>query len=317
MQTLPALFRSLLVLLGSVVIHSSASACKCAVRTTEEKLAGSSMVFRGRVVDAVPLGSGSGPAMVVRYRFDVAKIWKGAPRRTVEVSSGSIPVACGMTFDVGSEYVIYAYGEPDSLGTGLCAGNFITSSSQALQVIEELDRLAPASAPPGRAPADRSEQGESRRTTIGAGVGVAGVQTQSWQIGPTGEIWGRYAFTPRSFVRATLGYAALGENPDADLSRRLLSAFFYGSLEAGFRFAGGAGSLSPYLLLGTTVARAENLEGDLMNAATIFGVGLEIPADDRLSLFTEVTAASTFSDDDPARAFRTMLAMKAGAGWSF
>ncbi len=50
-------------------------------------------------------------------------------------------VACGMSFDVGSEYLIYAFEDGGLLATGLCAGNVTTSSEYALQEIAELDRL--------------------------------------------------------------------------------------------------------------------------------------------------------------------------------
>lgn len=314
----------LLVLAGSVLIHGSAVACKCAVRTVEQKLAGSTSVFRGIVVEATPLGNSASPALVVRYTFDVSKTWKGDSRGTLDVSSGTVSAACGMTFELGREYLIYADGESVSLGTSLCAGNMSTSSASAGEEIAELDRLAPNRVVPGEPEPDQSELQQFRRTMIGAGLGVTAVQNNGWQIGPAGEIWGRYAFTPGTFVRARVGYAGLGENVDTDEAAQLGSPFLYSALEGGLRILE-RGSISPYLLLGVTLTRGDMevwsggwaSRGGIVTGAPMAGIGIEISADEQISLFTELTGASTFTSESGTKAFRNMLALKAGAGWSF
>jgi hypothetical protein len=40
----------------------------------------------------------------------VSEVWKGPERETLEVSTSSQEAACGVPFEEGQEYLVYAYG---------------------------------------------------------------------------------------------------------------------------------------------------------------------------------------------------------------
>jgi len=73
----------------------------------------------------------------------VTGVWKGVSTSTVHVFTPTTGAACGMTFLLTTEYLIYAFldgvtlGEP--LSTGLCTRTKTVSSAQ-----EDLDALGPA-----------------------------------------------------------------------------------------------------------------------------------------------------------------------------
>ncbi len=56
----------------------------------------------------------------VAYAFLVTHVWKGAPPETTTVWTSADQGACGITFDLGVPYVVYARGQEGHLDTGLC-----------------------------------------------------------------------------------------------------------------------------------------------------------------------------------------------------
>ena len=129
MQMLPRLVRRMAigVSLPAVVVLAAleatpgkALACTC-VRPSppDETKAMADAVFSGTVSDSSPTGDGN-----VIYTFEPTVIWKGQIQAVIEVSTAASAATCGDFFDIGVEYIVYAYlDENGALTTNMCTRN--------------------------------------------------------------------------------------------------------------------------------------------------------------------------------------------------
>ena len=135
-RPLAALASFVLAVLGFVfLIPDCAFACSCAIfgnqkEMVESGLSSSDAVFSGEVVDFEK--SPSDTTMMEGTMFTimsprpatatlrVSDVWKGPERETLEVSTSSQETACGVPFEEGREYLVYAYGE-QGLETDICS----------------------------------------------------------------------------------------------------------------------------------------------------------------------------------------------------
>lgn len=162
---------ALLSLLG-LASPAQAARASCVVSTPAQRLAWSSVVFRGRVIAVDPEPSSPGAVYFgpQRITFAVDRGWKGAvtPAMVVTNRLGS----GDLNFERGREYLVYATGDsPASLDTNGCLG---TQSSDA--ATDDLRFLGPGAAP--EAPAlpglPNTGSGETASAPLGllAGVGL-------------------------------------------------------------------------------------------------------------------------------------------------
>lgn len=117
-----------------------ANACSCiAPVTPQEALESSTAVFTGKVVstevqNGVMISSGD----PVTVTFDVSKIWKGSESQTIVITTAREDASCGYTFEKGKEYIVYAYGEENELGTNICTRtNMLANAQEDLQELGE------------------------------------------------------------------------------------------------------------------------------------------------------------------------------------
>ena len=105
-----------------VVMPGAALACSCLrPLTVQGNFDLSTRVFVGRAIAIEP---GHDVRESVPYnliRFSVSETFKGSPTRTLEVISNTEAPACGYHFEVGKEYVVYAFGPEEQPETGLCS----------------------------------------------------------------------------------------------------------------------------------------------------------------------------------------------------
>jgi hypothetical protein len=87
----------------------------CVEVPPENALAEHAAVFEGRVVS---LERESG--MLVA-RFDVVQHWKGVEVEHAVVRTAESSAACGVSFEVGTSWLIYADREGEALTTGICS----------------------------------------------------------------------------------------------------------------------------------------------------------------------------------------------------
>jgi hypothetical protein len=119
------MIRPSLAVLGLTLALGSAGparACSCAPPPdAPTALAGAHAVFQGTVV-AVALEDEERFQQAVAT-FSVSKVWKGPVGRSVEIRTSSSSASCGWEFQIGAEYVVYAYVWPQTdlqLRTHLC-----------------------------------------------------------------------------------------------------------------------------------------------------------------------------------------------------
>ena len=130
----------LLFIVGSLLVVNTAivNACSCIQPAPPQKsLEKSTAVFAGKVIDIdVPseiVTSGiirsAGP---VKVTFEVSKIWKGPDYKNLVLTTERDGGGCGYFFKENEEYIVYAYayGEEDTLGTGICSRTRLLANAQ-------------------------------------------------------------------------------------------------------------------------------------------------------------------------------------------
>jgi hypothetical protein len=102
-------------LLGIAVLLASpspAEPCSCQPPVSALQ-ARAAAVFLGRVESVLGLRPGMYGLFESRvFRFRVSRAWKGVSSEYVDVETAEVGTACGYPFEVGEEYLVYAYGEP-------------------------------------------------------------------------------------------------------------------------------------------------------------------------------------------------------------
>lgn len=114
----------MLFLLGGTSLPTYA--CSCAgvgPACTEALRPEVAAVFRGTVLSKRPVLSSLGRDVVVS--LSVKEAFKGAQGPEVQVRTASTEAACGFTFKVGEEYLVYAYVLEGQLKTGLCSRTYL------------------------------------------------------------------------------------------------------------------------------------------------------------------------------------------------
>ena len=125
-------------------------ACSCvAPGTPLEELEQFSAVFAGRVVSVQhsydPEGGIVTPDDHFTIGFEVSVVWKGTVHESVYITTPPTGGACGFTFEVGQEYIVYAYDsryDDGGYSTGICTRTALLGDAQ-----EDLDELGAGSAP--------------------------------------------------------------------------------------------------------------------------------------------------------------------------
>ena len=109
----------LMILFALPGLAKRALACSCAFyRTPLEMLALSDAVFTGTLTDIKEVDQGSG--IVLLGTFTLVDCWKGTLPTQILVTTPLSSAACGVAFFPGTDYLVYATGEINSLWTGQC-----------------------------------------------------------------------------------------------------------------------------------------------------------------------------------------------------
>ena len=137
----------ILALLGNLVLAAGpyaagAHACSCAgTGSTEEALRRATAVFSGEVKEIGELpqeGEGLTPYLVP-VTFDVKAAWKGVSGESVVVHGQGPGASCGLDFERGEMYLVFAGGTgrggDGPLETGLCSATRQTSEETARNML--------------------------------------------------------------------------------------------------------------------------------------------------------------------------------------
>ncbi|CAM3191971.1 hypothetical protein PALU110988_07610 [Paenibacillus lupini] len=143
-KLLPKFFLIYLVVFGTwfMVEREPVHACSCATTPNiEDQLNRKTAIFTGKVVSITEPAKRNlvSTADAVKVQFEVKTVWKGEVSSQTTVYTTRSSASCGYeNFDVNEEFIVFAYGEPDHLETGLCEGNKTLAAAQEdLKVLGE------------------------------------------------------------------------------------------------------------------------------------------------------------------------------------
>jgi MYXO-CTERM domain-containing protein len=123
-----------------------ARACSCMPQLPppEQALADADAVFEARPF------SMSTDNQRAHYSFEVDRVWKGEVGPRVEISSALHSATCGRSFQIGTQYVVYARRSPSGeLTDNMCSRTRpVSSAAEDLQVLGAGQDPRDASAPP-------------------------------------------------------------------------------------------------------------------------------------------------------------------------
>lgn len=119
-----------------MIFHSSdVYACSCAQpQTVKDQFSRSEAVFSGKVLEVKEQKNVNG-SMTKAALFDVSRIWKGGTESQIIIHTGSGGGDCGINFEKGKEYLVYAapssmYGGKELLVTIICDRTVALNQSQ-------------------------------------------------------------------------------------------------------------------------------------------------------------------------------------------
>lgn len=183
-----------LFLLFSVIIlilfqPLKASACVCSIQKPCAAFGGSTAIFIGKVIEGsekveIPHKSDASEIHVAgNVRFVVMETFKGKLADEVNISiESNINTSCGpYAVTQGQTYLIYAYGEPGNLSTGVCTRTtIITKADEDLQFLRNLPAEGSGGTISGRI---RADTGEPRTAPLaGVTVTIQNAETQPVKV---------------------------------------------------------------------------------------------------------------------------------------
>lgn len=118
-----------------VVEPITVHACSCAgPPSIEDQLNRKTAIFEGKLLSLKTsvIGKILYSAAPVEAEFEVNTVWKGELSSQTTVYTALSSASCGYEgFEVNKEYLVFAYGDPDRLETGLCEGTKTTAFAQS------------------------------------------------------------------------------------------------------------------------------------------------------------------------------------------
>jgi hypothetical protein len=128
------------VVLCTIFLAPHVLACSCIPPgPPADELKKAAAVFAGEVV-RLSGGSGEGTVTVT---FRVSRVWKGPQERTLVVTTPGSSASCGVSFEEGKSYLVYAEGEQEDLRAYLCS-----RTAELSAATEDLAALGEGTAPP-------------------------------------------------------------------------------------------------------------------------------------------------------------------------
>jgi len=105
---------------AAVLLPASACwACSCALAEPEQYWEWADAVFDGHPTDrSAPDADG-----MITWTFEVVDVWKGEVAAVQQLKSHQHGATCGMSFELGTTYRVYAGGASDAMTTNLCSGS--------------------------------------------------------------------------------------------------------------------------------------------------------------------------------------------------
>lgn len=183
-----------------ISLPSRALACSCMAMSIEEQVER----FRGmgddaRIFEGTATGmEQSDAAAPIRYRFEVQQAWLGEVPAEFEVETPPDSAACGTTFELERDHLVFASRIGGVWTTTLCDPNMASDDPQAVEAVA----LLGAGAPPSDVAADSDLDSGSRNMLIGLGIVLLGALA--------------FVFIERNRQQRIRAMPAMTEDPDGD-----------------------------------------------------------------------------------------------------
>ena len=122
-----------------LILTSLAVPCSCLEITPEQAFEDADIVFSGLVRDIALGDSGT----YFEATIDVDDLWKGEVSDEITVLTEIDSAACGFSFDIGYEYLVYAYSYDWGIYTNICTRtNLLDYSSEDLDFLSNQGECA-------------------------------------------------------------------------------------------------------------------------------------------------------------------------------
>ncbi len=179
------------VLLAATFNVHAAYACSCAGPwSTEESFRKADAVFSGEVADIGRLPAQPDGSTTLRMpylnpvNFEVGEAWKGVSRNPVVVHGQGPEASCGIDFDEGEMYLVFAYhsreAENSPLQTDFCGATEQTDVETARQMLGPPTDSLPET---GGIAADHAEQGLDGKFVAASVVALSALLLVVFQLG--------------------------------------------------------------------------------------------------------------------------------------
>ena len=76
----------------------------------------------------------------VIIKLKVSKSWKRINSQEIILTTGRGGGDCGYRFEIGKKYLVYAYGERNDLGTGICSRTDLLKNNKDIKVLDKLKK---------------------------------------------------------------------------------------------------------------------------------------------------------------------------------
>lgn len=137
------LFLAIISLCFFTFCAAEAFACSCILDEEtpveiqiEKAHEGAAAVFSGEVVEITK----EPDTFSVKVKLKVKKSWKSKLSDEVIITTAINDGLCGYDFEVGEKYLIYAYGEKESLRTDICRRTALLSKTKDVVVLDKIKK---------------------------------------------------------------------------------------------------------------------------------------------------------------------------------
>lgn len=121
------------------IVASEVMACSCAVRPpalfVDELYDDARAVFVGEPFAITPVMDGTGFVQSVHVDFVVHESWKGVTGSRMGLTTSGDEASCGVDFQVGREYLVFAFASDDGLSANLCAVKDVAAAEDELRAL--------------------------------------------------------------------------------------------------------------------------------------------------------------------------------------
>lgn len=137
---MPTPLRMTILLTAAFIVGATElAACSCIPPgPPAEELEKAALVFAGEAVRVNPSG-GEGPVTVT---FRASRVYKGAVKRTIVITTSGSSASCGYGFVSGESYLVYAHGTEDEPVVTICSRTNTLSAAK-----DDLEALGKGSVP--------------------------------------------------------------------------------------------------------------------------------------------------------------------------